>query len=1481
LLSAFCVLPGAAWAQRPAAAPVTEVRLATKRDVAPGPKVRLYLNTRNVAVVWINAYRLDTARWLRERNQWVIGQGAPPAPLPPSKPIPLGPVTVGDPKLKPTAEQADVYRSRQFNLPALPPGAYLLVAAGGSQRAWTVVNITNLAVVTKRAPNRLLTWVTDHTTGAPVNGAHVVLWDQTQDRVAGQVSTGADGVCVFSAPPNGRETLIVERTGAKQPDLAGLTLGIYSPDGRLVSHLQTDRPVYRPGAAVNYRVILRRTLGRGYAPEADAPVTAEVRDSRDNVLQRTTERTNALGTLAGSFPIPPQAALGAYSLVLTTRDDQKAYATFSVAEYRKPDFKAVVTPLQARYLAGASAGFAVQTDYYFGAPLAKAAVGYLIRRNPEPFFGGMFGDDPADQQWFASGDGNLYARDTYAAEPVVADGMIYTDAKGHAEIPFPTKGDLPDSRYAITCTVTDGQRRQVEATASVPVYAAQLRVGIRTRVYAVPLNGIVPVELRLADLDGKPAASRVTLITRQSVWDEKQNRSVYQLLSQSIVNIPATGKASAKVPAAKEGAVEIRATVTDATGRTATATTSFYVCDPEAKVQEERQEPTVTVRLDQSAYHPGDTAQVFLTTNTPVRPTLLTVEGGDIFAYTVAPAGKASFVWKVKTTVEMSPNAHVTAAQWARPAQLVSGSTPLPVPDRSRRLDVTVTPDRSAYRPGDRATFTIQARDGETGKPVDGAEVALAIVDEAVFAVHPDATPDPYGVFWGFRADLTEMRASAPEEVSGGAYQRSAPDGVAPVRERFLDTAFWDAHVVTGLDGAARATVEMPGNLTAWRATALAVTGSTQVGRATAQVTASRPVMLRLATPRQFVQGDDLTLIGTVTNRSREGHRFEATLSAEGVTLASGESAAKTVHIPAGGEGKVEWRVSAATIPPGGAARLEGTLIATDRGPDEALADLSDRLRVAVPVRARGVAVHLLTGGPVSGDAAALALDLPADRLEPASMLTVTLRGGAAQAARAEAAGIYPGDAYDTLTATDRLLYAATPGAPAPTDLATLRDALALLSRFQTPQGGWGWWEEAPADPRVTAHVLMALKIAPSVLPAGLPFPDALLRRGTMGGQTLYNQTGLWEERAYLAVALAAHDDGQRPLLAEVAARNEGTLSPAATLLLAEGLSAAGDTTTARKLTRSVTQTAVIEPDAAYIPAGDRPGWRTTVIETTAQALTTLVALKDDPALQAKLARWLLSPTDGENLLYATSSDRVAAARALLLYAQSRGAVGSDQDDAPLRGADFALTVNGATVAWTPRPPGTETFAPLTASVPRDLLKDGANTIAVRRVSGSGDAFTSAEAVVYRPQEGETAAGMRVLRRFETQDAFGNWAEAAPGSTVAPSAPLRVTVVVWPNEVSDALRIVEPLPSGFEFVDAERGGDAREEVRDAAILHFLRADGARPLTFRYYLRAESEGRMLALPATGELIRRPAVRGGSAVQPLIVHEAPATATEASR
>ena len=51
------------------------------------------------------------------------------------------------------------------------------------------------------------------------------------------------------------------------------------------------------------------------------------------------------------------------------------------------------------------------------------------------------------------------------------------------------------------------------------------------------------------------------------------------------------------------------------------------------------------------------------------------------------------------------------------------------------------------------------------------------------------------------------------------------------------------------------------------------------------------------------------------------------------------------------------------------------------------------------------------------------------------------------------------------------------------------------------------------------------------------------------------------------------------------------------------------------------------------------------------------------------------------------------------------------------------------------------------------------------------------------------------------------------------------------------------------------------DVRDGAVVHYVRGSGL-PITFRYYIRAESAGRVMALPAIAEVLRRPDERGHS-------------------
>ena len=175
-----------------------EIRVWAARDVAPGPKIRLSINTRNVPVVEFAAYRIDPTRWLLQRDTQSPKR---PQPLPPGRPALTWAASVVDKTRKPDPYAVDIFYSRQVNLPPLPPGVYLIAASGGGKDSWAVVNITNLAVVLKRAPRRVLAWVTDYAAGTPLCRVAGAAVGQGHPEVCGKHNHRAGrGVCLCCRP---------------------------------------------------------------------------------------------------------------------------------------------------------------------------------------------------------------------------------------------------------------------------------------------------------------------------------------------------------------------------------------------------------------------------------------------------------------------------------------------------------------------------------------------------------------------------------------------------------------------------------------------------------------------------------------------------------------------------------------------------------------------------------------------------------------------------------------------------------------------------------------------------------------------------------------------------------------------------------------------------------------------------------------------------------------------------------------------------------------------------------------------------------------------------------------------------------------------------------------------------------------------------------------------------------------------------------
>ena len=174
--------------------------------------------------------------------------------------------------------------------------------------------------------------------------------------------------------------------------------------------------------------------------------------------------------------------------------------------------------------------------------------------------------------------------------------------------------------------------------------------------------------------------------------------------------------------------------------------------------------------------------------------------------------------------------------------------------------------------------------------------------------VYSDAAAPMAGAKKAAKPPMEEKKEiAASDHGAAGAGDKQAP----AVRTQFADTALWVACLETGRDGMAEVGLDMPENLTTWKAKVWVMGEGTRVGQGECEVVTAKNVIIRLQAPRFFVQKDEVVLSANVHNYLETAKQVDVKLGLEGGTLKcmKGYSRTRTVKIPAGGEESVDWRV--------------------------------------------------------------------------------------------------------------------------------------------------------------------------------------------------------------------------------------------------------------------------------------------------------------------------------------------------------------------------------------------------------------------------------------------------------------------------------------------------------------------------------------------------------------------------------------------
>lgn len=1414
-------------------------------------------------------------------------------------------------------------RTRALPVPlqndALAPGVYLLfvdTTQDDSPRQARLLVSRQVELVLKPYPGGAMVWAVDLASGEPVPSYPVRLLDETGVEFAA-AQTDAQGVAQFSflprPDPYARMFAIGGSPGEETFGLtsSGWTSGInpyefgvgYDPapaDSRV--YLYTDRPIYRPGHRVHVRGVARQIEGGQYALPAASTIPLRVRDPNGSVVLSEDIPLSPFGTFHAEFPLGDEAPLGIY---LVDAEADNLY--FTVGAYRKPEFTVTVVPSQTDLLLGETLTVRIDAEYFFGGPVAGADVSWTAWTMAAAAPG-----LPQPLDWYEE----VAGPSSFDFFPPIGQGGGQTDSEGTLTLRIPTSVGSPRTqRVTVEATLTDSTGLPVTGRADVLFHPASIYLSLTPDRYSLPSGETGVVFLHSTDrhgaaAPGQEAEVRVERLTWHQAVDERGEitwESEAELVNRGRATTEADGVARFSFVPARPGNYRVTAEGRDSSGRLVQAEVTLWVAGPAAGVWREPPTGRMVLVPDRTAYHPGETARILVSSpfEGPVQA-LVSVEREGVLTYSVIPLGPGDTV-EVPLEERYAPNVFVSLLlvrpgdEESAPA-LAAGLVELAVSAEANRLQVRLTPDRSQGAPGEPVTFRLQANDAQ-GRPAQ-AEFSLALTDLAALSLVTPNSPPPFDSFYSPR--FLKVGTAASLAVSGEQGGLGPPaDGIGggggegeaiEVRREFPDTAYWNPTVVTDSRGQAAITVTLPDSLTTWRMDARGVTLDTRLGSAVVDIVASKPLLIRPSTPRFFTAGDRAVVAAAVHNNTGQDLTVEVQLTAGGAEIT--RSAPSPVAVPSGESRQVEWEILVADV-----AEVDLTFAAAGGGYlDASRPTVGSTHDGALPVLRYSAPDTAATSGGLSEagertevvslprryDATQGDLRVGLD-LSPAAALATALSSLEDETLESTELSV---SRFLPALAVHQALRAAGLEEPALDDPfeSVLREGVQTLRARQLPSGAWGWSDVGRGDPYLTAYVVYGLvqarRAGAEVDTASVEAAVDFLRAG-LATLTLLPGTAERDRHAFVLYALASAGSGDLALTRQHALEHISRRAPvsrwaSAVLALALELLSPGDALSA-SLMEDLQSAAILSASGAHWEEVERDAWNlASPIRTTAHALQALAALRPGDPIAADAARWLLAAR-GRDGGWASTHETAWAILGLTAWVEASGSLGSQYD--------YHVRLNGQTISEGRAAPAAP-LASLEAVTPiAELVAELPNQITVGRGQGTGSLYYTAHLTVYRPVEDvpESARGLAVSRQILRFDGTcgGPDDPCPPADRTAAGDDLlvRLTLVVPSDQYYIVLE--DPFPAGTEPLDPSlrtspqegppievtaseplRGGwgwwrFTRAEIRDDRIRLFADFLPAGTYQYQYRLRAVFPGEFRLMPTRAWAAYFPEVYGQAA------------------
>jgi hypothetical protein len=748
----------------------------------------------------------------------------------------------------------------------LEPGLYLTEAFAGQFRATTMVFVSDTIAVTKISSKELLVWAADKNTGGAVADTQIYWTDGVGVLNGGK--TDDNGLLHLSHASSERSYVLGEdkNGGVFVSENFYYDSEIYNSK----MYAFTDRPLYRPGDAVDIKIVGRhfKSARESELPKA-GPIELTIVDAAGTSLQTVKLDFDPLHGADTRFLLPQNAVAGGYEIRFSY-DNQQYSSAFRVAEYVKPHFEISLNLDKADYRTGEPVEGQLLLLYPDGKPVQGAHIDISLRA-----------------QQLSMVDSELQYLGQF---PVKLQTMnLVTDDHGAAHMTLPA-AEKP-SRYLLTIFASDGAAFRVKNTREILIErgAMQYRLSAPQRfsAFGTPVTFSYSGQ---ADAANKP-------VRYEWVRLEDQSRG-----SADLVDALVNSGGQFVVQFEKPGTYNLN--LKDQAGLIV-AGTSHTVSGPDMKAAV----GSIEMIMDKSEYQVGDTAVALLTFPEPVQDVLLTLERDNVHSAALLSKGgdwlkitrlnDTQYQLSIPVQADFSPNITVSALYTLHgDYSFQNAGIKVAMPT----IAVEIKTDKEVYKPGDTVTVDLQTRFAD--QPVS-AQLAVSVVDEMIYVLQPEIAPAIDNFFYHPRRNNVRTAASlsfisydvaiphSQAAAQGNRSDRNVKLLERPRRED-VDTAAWKPDLTTDKDGKAQFTFVVPDSLTRWRITARAINAEGHVGQRKAYVRSEKDLYLKWSGPTRFRAGDHPSLGLLAFNQQKQN------ISADWSVDLEGQSQSKTVELRPG-----------------------------------------------------------------------------------------------------------------------------------------------------------------------------------------------------------------------------------------------------------------------------------------------------------------------------------------------------------------------------------------------------------------------------------------------------------------------------------------------------------------------------------------------------------------------------------------------------